>query len=250
MNKLSTYAGVTLLELTVVLLVLSALAELVVPYMGGTSSKALCDATDLSMQNIRKAIMGGGSGAAFYLDTLGYFPKDQKTGTNYTLKYLMDKPLDSANGGWDAYDPETAVGWRGPYLMSATTLDAKYIDGDTSNGELAPNLKDTGTYKHTAFLADDSIVNDGWGRPIVLQVPTVSDCQNNIIPSSPSKEGYCARLVSAGSGSGLGIGEANIETTLASKRPVASAHTLGSDDRILYLNAPTPASDINPSCDQ
>lgn len=59
---------------------LGCLAELAIPYMGNTNSKALCDAdaTELSMQNIKKAIMGGGSDAAFYLDSLDYFPKDQK----------------------------------------------------------------------------------------------------------------------------------------------------------------------------
>ena len=38
--------GVTLLELTVVLLILIALAGLAVPYVGGTAGKALCDADD------------------------------------------------------------------------------------------------------------------------------------------------------------------------------------------------------------
>jgi type II secretory pathway pseudopilin PulG len=262
MNKHTTQSGVTLIELTVVLLILIALAGLVVPYMGGTSSKALCDATDLSMQNIKKAIMGGGSGAAFYLDTLGYYPKNTKAtivdgmATDFSLKYLLTKP-----NGWANYDSETSVGWRGPYLVANATLTPESVLA------LAPNLKsaesiyghaaDTYTvasgtpYVHQAFANKDSVINDAWGRPIIIQVPTVKDCKINILgllSTDPDpKEGYCARLVSAGSGNGLGIGEADIGTTLTSTRP---ATIDAADDRILYLNSPTPAADINPSCTQ
>ncbi len=65
---------------------------------------------------------------------------------------------------------------------------------------------------------------DGWGRPIVIQ---------------HSPNGF--RLVSAGPGSGPGIGNADIETTIAGNK--------AGDDRVLYLNAPTPTSDINTACD-
>ncbi len=223
MKKL-TQSGITLIELTVVLLILVALAGLVIPYMGGTSNKAFCDATDLSMQNIKKTIMD-----RYYLDTLGQFPVNKGT-TEYSLSYLM------LQGGWNPYDPQTTIGWRGPYLMTSATLK--------SATELSTNLaSDPGTYVHKKFADGDVIINDAWGRPIILQVPTLTDCQA-IIPSSPNKEDYCARLVSAGSGSGLGISEADIETPLNSTRPS------NSDDRILYLNAPTPVADINSACVQ
>lgn len=240
MNKQSTQSGMTLIELAVVLLILVALAGLVVPYMGGTGSKALCDATDLSMQNIKKAIMGGGSGAAFYLDTLGYFPKDQKTGTNYNLTYLFE------SGGWNAYDPETAVGWRGPYVMNGVRLDS---NTEYQAANLPASFKDasspanpTTNHVHDNLADGQTVILDGWGRPIVIQVPTVSDCKTILGLTSNPKEGYCARLVSAGPGLGLGIDNADIETAIAKN--------LAGDDRILYLNAPTPATDINPSCSQ
>lgn len=246
--KKQTQSGMTLIELAIVLLILVALAGLVVPYMGGTGSKALCDATDLSMQNIKKAIMGGGSGAAFYLDTLGYFPKDKKAGTNYSLRYLIVQPLDSANGGWDNFDPETAVGWRGPYLMTSATLGsalASNLASDAATYDLATDtytLAGGSPYVHQKFTNPDIVINDAWGRPIVIQVPTVSDCKTILGLTSNPKEGYCARLVSAGPGLGLGIDNADIETTITGNR--------NSDDRILYLNAPTPVADINPGCDQ
>jgi len=48
----------TLIELRVVMLILIALAGLALPYVSGTTSKALCDATNVSMANIKKVIMG------------------------------------------------------------------------------------------------------------------------------------------------------------------------------------------------
>ena len=67
MSFIKQQTGVTLLELTVVLLVLVALAGVAIPYLGGTSSTALCNATDVTMQNVKKAIM-----ERYYLDTLGF----------------------------------------------------------------------------------------------------------------------------------------------------------------------------------
>lgn len=104
--------GMTLIELTVVLLVLIGLAGVAIPYVSGTSRMALCQATDASMQAVKTAIMGGGANAGFYMDTLGYFPKATKSTTaDYNLRYLFEQST------WPTYKPKTAVGWRGPYLM-------------------------------------------------------------------------------------------------------------------------------------
>ena len=216
------HQGMTLLEITVVLLVLIALAGLVVPYVGGISRKALCDATDVSMANIKRAIMD-----RYYLDTLGSFPVSNG-GTDYSLHYLF------AAGGRPTFDPGTQVGWRGPYLTTAAMLE--------SQAALATNLTSAaGTYVHRAFVDNDGVVLDAWGRPIVIQVPTVAQC-DGITGLVGTATDYCARLVSAGSGSGFGAGNADIETTIAGNR--------GNDDRVLYLTAATPAADVNPDCDQ
>jgi type II secretory pathway pseudopilin PulG len=235
MQFMQKQSGVTLIELTVVLLILVALAGLTIPYMSGTSSAALCKATDVTMQNVKKVIM-----ERYYLDTLGYFPKSTKAGNDYSLKYLFTPPLSSANGGWDSFNAETQLGWRqGGYLQSGIALDAKYVDGNLNNEELGANLKDsTGVYTHTAFAANDFVVNDAWGRPIVLQ-----DTGNGF------------RLISAGAGSGLAIGDADINTPHNSlhcwlNTTVNPAIKECNDDRILYLNAATPTTDINPSCDE
>lgn len=246
--KKQTQSGMTLVELTVVLLILIALAGLVVPYMGGTSSKVLCDATDLTMQNIKKAIMNG-----YYLDTLGKFPQDldgltANSPPKYNLHYLFSKnSLDANPRIHKTFDPDSATGWRdGGYLQGGLLLNSAnpVYKASSLNSSFTDALLG---FVNDALADGHVIVLDGWGRPIILQVPTVSDCQNNIIPSSPPQEGYCARLVSAGSGVGLGINEAGIGTPLTSSRP---ATAYAANDRILYLNAPTPAADINPSCDQ
>ncbi|NOR80836.1 MAG: hypothetical protein GQ529_08390 [Methyloprofundus sp.] len=110
-----------------------------------------------------------------------------------------------------------------------------------SQADLAPNLTSAvaAGYVHRAFADNDGVVLDAWGRPIVLQVPTVAQC--DIITGIGTEAGYCARLVSAGNGSGFGTGNADIETTIAGNR--------SNDDRLLYLNASTPAADVNPACD-
>ena len=209
------HQGMTLLEITVVLLVLIALAGLTIPYIGGTSRKALCDATDISMANIKRAIMD-----RYYLDTLGKFPQDlsvlsPNTPPKYNLHYLFsDRNLDGSRIH-KPFDPDTATGWRsGGYLQGGITLESN-LSGNFSDTSYTDPLKQN----HIAAI-------DGWGRPIVIQ-------------EHPSN-GF--RLVSAGPGSGLGIENADIETTIAGNR--------SNDDRILYLTAATPAADTNPDCDQ
>lgn len=210
--------GITLIELTVVLLVLVALAGVVIPYVGGTSSAALCNATDVTMQNIKKVIM-----ERYYLDTLGHFPVSKTAGVvgnDYNLKYLFEA------GGWDAFNPETQIGWRGSYLQNGIKLGSgQYLvgnlDSSFKDATVAPN-----NHVHTDFTNIDTVVLDGWGRPLIIQVKNNGD----------------AKLVSAGAGSGLAINEAAIDTLINGTRT--------NDDRILYLNAPTPATDVNPPCNE
>ena len=213
--------GMTLIELTVVLLILVALAGLALPYVSGTSRKALCDATDVSMMNIKQVIM-----QRYYLDTLGQFPSDSSN-ANYSLHYLFNA------GGRGAFDLDSQVGWHGPYLQSGITLDA------TDISSLDASFNNNVTYMNKVFVATDIAVLDGWGRPFVLQVDSVTSnaCTNW---GGSTTDGHCARLVSAGSGSGLGLENGSIDTTIAGLK--------SGDDRVLYLNMPTPASDINESC--
>jgi len=214
--------GMTLIELTVVLLILIALAGLAIPYVGGTSRMALCQATDASMQAVKTAIMGGGANSGFYMDLLGFYPQDTRNAqdhADYNLRYLFEQPA-----GWNPYNPKTAVGWRGPYLMSGGRVPTGL------NGSFSlvyhPTTETAGTV-HTNIITDTgSHVLDAWGRPIILQVPY----------DTTSPAGYSldnARLVSAGPGNGIAPGDAVINTMINN----LDASDRG-DDRVLYLRNP------------
>jgi len=146
--------GMTLIELTVVLLILVALAGLTIPYVSGTSRKALCDATDVSMANIKRVIMEG-----YYLDTLGYFPKETKdTIANYSLHYLIEKGSTTAPV-FSSFDPDSQLGWRGPYVSSGVKLSALAV---TFGGAVS-------NYVHEPLTVTQFHILDAWGDPIIIQ---------------------------------------------------------------------------------
>jgi len=211
--------GMTLIELTVVLLILVALAGLALPYVSGTSRKALCDATDVSMMNIKQVIM-----QRYYLDTLGSFPVSKGNG-DYSLNYLF------VNGGWGAFDLDSQIGWRGPYLQGGMLL------GATDVSSLHSSFKST-TFVNKVLANGQTVALDSWGRPFVIQVVSKANCSSNW--GITTNELQCARLVSAGSDSGLGLGEGSIATDI-------TAHKSGGD-RVRYINVPTPVLDINTPC--
>ena len=228
--------GMTLIELTVILLILIGLAGLVLPYVSGTNRMALCQTTDATMQGIKEAIMGGGAGSGFYGDTLGYYPKDTKNNdlTNVSLAYLFTQP-----NGFNAYNPKTAVGWRGPYLFSGGGKAATGLSASFTN-----DVSDNDGYVHLAINAGDgNQVLDSWGRPIVLQIPLDS---NNVY--APDFD--YARLVSAGPGSGLQPGDASITTKIQYDGSVVNPPDASDreDDRVLYLKMPDPLSGGNAPC--
>ena len=197
-------AGTTLMELTVVLLILIALAGLALPYVSGTSSSGLCNATDVTMQNSKSAIMEG-----FYIDTLGYFPKKTKdTSTlDFNLTYLFEKSTES---GWNTFDPESRIGWKGPYLTAGRKLDIlSTLDASFQSASFV--------HAAGALTSSDFAVFDAWNRPLIIQQ---YDEPNN---------GF--RLISAGE-------NGELETTLSGSR--------AGDDRVIYLNKPAPES--NDSC--
>lgn len=228
--------GMTLVELSVVLLVLIALAGITVPYVGGIGSTATCQATDATMQAVKEAIMGGKSGSGFYGDSLGRYPAPKNTPTDYSLTYLFEQ------GDWQAYNAKTGVGWRGPYLSSGANISVA-----------AGSRFITAVYAH-AQSNGQSGINDAWGRPLVLQVPNQASC-DKLTNKSGTPAGECARLVSAGPGSGPGSGAADIDTLIDDDPLTTGAAEIEArrslDDRILYLRIPAPANDAaNIPCDE
>lgn len=259
--------GMTLLELTVVLLIMIALAGTVVPYVMDAGRTAQCQATDATMQAVKAAIMGGSSGSGYYTDLLGQYPRDRYVDTqgdsdptndiySYSLHYLFvrddgaDNDSDSnppSNDGitnvdpddeWRAFNAQSMVGWHGPYLQNGVTNNFA-VDAD-SDGDLTDELHASfgnATYVHVPVAISDQVVLDGWGRPIIIQVPPT--CPNSAHPDG------CARLVSAGSISGRDIQQNGIDTLISD----TGALNRG-DDRVLFLQIADPRAGGNMPCDQ
>jgi type II secretory pathway pseudopilin PulG len=258
--------GLTLLELTVVLLIMIALAGTVVPYVMDTGRTAQCQTTDATMQAVKAAIMGGPAGSGYYADLLGRFPRDRYIDMqgdsntlndiySYSLHYLFvrDDGLDNDGDGnapsndgitnvdpddeWRAFNAQSRVGWHGPYLQNGMTNNFAVdvdSDGDLTD-ELHASFGDL-AHVHVPVAAGDQVVLDGWGRPIVLQVPPT--CPNSAHPNG------CVRLVSAGPIPGREIQQNGIDTLISD----VGASNRG-DDRVLFLQITDPRAGGNMPCD-
>ncbi len=259
--------GMTLLELTVVLLVLMALAGLVAPYVAGTEQMSMCRATDATLLAVKRAIMGGPNGPGFYGDLLGKYPRDKYFLQGYNLTYLFarDNGLDDDSDGdnssvngvfdadeeWQEFNIKTAVGWRGPYLQNGiappTGLDASFRPTNAFNSTISSTFNN----KVHENVTTTSQVMDAWNRPIVLQIP----CEKATATATSCTLKYdFARLVSAGPGSGIAPSDAGIDTGIvydgsdpASISAIRDAGDRG-DDRVLYLQRPDPSPQGNISC--
>jgi prepilin-type N-terminal cleavage/methylation domain-containing protein len=155
----------SLVELLVVLVILVAVAGLLVPLLTGIR---ISDAsgqrakspeqitTEASMRHVLEAVMGSPQGQGYYSD-MGALPD--------AVADLFVRPADA-----DAFDPVVGLGWRGPYLLQQT---GQY------DGRFGPQYGASGT----------PTVVDGWGRPLVVQWPTVG---------TDTERKLYVRLVSAG----------------------------------------------------
>jgi ABC-type lipoprotein release transport system permease subunit len=65
--------GLTLLELTIVLLIIMAMAGLILPSFNEVPAYAQCTATKSTMKAIRDALLGNVAGAG-YVEDMGFFP--------------------------------------------------------------------------------------------------------------------------------------------------------------------------------
>lgn len=161
--------GMTLVELVVVLVVLAAIAGLALTSVGTVAEDAREQTTRLSLSNLRNAIDGP------YRLHLGGIPQ--------SVADLLRAPT-----GAPAYDPSSKTGWNGPYVRVPI---ARYVVGPilTPGAEGFVDASFTLHYGSSGDLA----VLDGYGRPIVLQVPD-PDADDDY----SAEERRHARLVSAG----------------------------------------------------
>ena len=145
-------SGLTLIELLVVLVILAALAGVVLPHMNdlrigpfGTRGESPQEiATKTTLLRVRAAIMGDESMPGLWQDLGG-----KTAELPQTIAELFAPPA-----GWtDSFDPNTRLGWRGPYIQP-------------NGAQLGLELAGLGYGNAT-----DPAILDGWGRPIVIQDP-------------------------------------------------------------------------------
>jgi len=211
-------AGLTLIELVVVLVVLVAVGALLVPLIGNQPEDARATATNETMNRIRDAI----SGPNGYATTMKHALDTSSTNIGYATGLPWPSATDVLGGRADhpqlqflyvepssiePYDPNYKVGWRDAWLDIASP--GRYVV-DATRGFSADYGQE-----------DDSAPLDGWANPIVIQ-----------LPSDPSEtfedEVLAVRLVSAGPN---GV----IDTPTTDLTPEDKG-----DDIVLYLRREDP----------
>lgn len=213
--------GLTLIELLVVLMVLIAVAGIVIPNVtnleigsdingkGGKSPQRIV--TETTLLRVRAAIMGDETMPGLWQDLGGldkYMP--EKMGDLFMSDAGMTSLSAVLPASLEEYDPNTRLGWRGPYLVSS---GARYGADDPPYG-----------------TEGDPAVLDGWGNPVVIQFPTTA------IPTDPNRYLY-TRLVSAGPNGVIDTPLSLPPPNTFSAPPPAGVLTIDDcgDDSVLFL---------------
>jgi len=226
-------AGLTLVELIVVLTVLVALGGLVVPILSGFSDDAQKQVTQETLRRVRDAIQGPGG----YASTMRFAEDELTAGdpvvgfssglpwptpteiaggraNHPQLHWLFEKPA-----GLGDYDATYGVGWRSSLLdISAAGL----YDTGAGTGFNDSNYG-VGDGRGDGITDDDLTPIDGWGRPIVIQLPDVS-------VGVTDQEIEHVRLVSAGEDGVIDTPSGTLAPNLTQK----------DDDVVLYLRIEDP----------
>jgi prepilin-type N-terminal cleavage/methylation domain-containing protein len=197
-------AGLTLIELVVVVAILAIVAGFIIPSAVFLENRAKYTTANASLAAIRDAIVGTPSQPGYYSDT-GQYP--------VTLRDLFVNPFVSTNP-LVSFNRDTGRGWRGPYLTSS--IGALYKDNNSSDASFS-----SGTYPAAYGAIEDPIILDPWGNAIVVQYP-----QNSGTPDPTNAYG---RLISAGPN---GIIDTQPGTTTSNFYPLSTAR---GDDIVLFL---------------
>ena len=236
--------GMTLIELSVVLLGLVALAGMTLMSFQSTPRYAECIATDATLANIREAIMGS-AGQAGYLSDMGGMPSLDNNSISpappaSSLNPLFNNP--NGNNTIQSFNPVTQRGWRGPYITGGTTCAKIFskVNGYSLlygiDKENVCNLSGTPSAHTVALDSYPVIATDGTailpGSPIVLMQDTTT---NKYF------------LVSGGPTGGI---ETDPTTSTNTSSDSNNTTNRTNDDRVLYLDSYDPSSKGNQPCSQ
>jgi prepilin-type N-terminal cleavage/methylation domain-containing protein len=200
-------AGLTLLELVMVVSILAILTALVVPGMTDQSEDTRKTVARATMLEVRDII------ANRYMENMGEMPQPVLTGTDSVrlsatlqitgtattklpqLHFLFVNPRQYDASSATPYmaikdfDQQSKIGWNGPYMGTKSTT---YPDPTARRFATDPN--DTRTWSDLGFTTTfgqvgDFTIMDPWGSPYVIIVRTVAH---------GSSTAYSAYVVSAG----------------------------------------------------
>ena len=185
--------GLTLVELVVVLAILVALAGLVTPRLLSTAETARETATQASAVEIRNAVM------QFWSDCKYSYPTDFVRDQRIQLAHLLEQPITML-----AFDPNSRLGWNGPYLQS----DGRNYTVDSTTGFTAtygdfnqPAIRDS--FSSQDYDGDGKADS---GSPFIIQEPTLRELESTFQTYSIGQPRE-VRVVSAGADGVLEIDE-------------------------------------------
>jgi prepilin-type N-terminal cleavage/methylation domain-containing protein len=175
-----TAKGFSLVELVLVIAILAIVASIVIVSFNDIGDRARYTAAKASMRALREAWVGNGMSAGYIADmkyTLGF------TFTNLRMHYLFEPPI---NHPAVMFNPETGLGWRGPYLNVGELTSIGSNETMITIGSISYKVSD---------YSDSFTVADPWGGPFILQIPEAGEFTKSV---SDAKCFRYARLVSAG----------------------------------------------------
>lgn len=227
--RASRRVGLTLIELLVVLTVLVALGALLIPNLVGLTDEAEETVTRTNLNVVRDALLGPGryvedmkhqeqEGAAGLIGEGSGLPwasasllAAEGRASHPQLHFLFETPF--VNPAIGEFDPASNIGWRSPGYLEASVARTYPEPDEAAQWNLG--AEDRG-FGDTFGVPGDLTPVDGWGNPIVLQLP-------DVIAGVDDEEVRHARLVSAGE-------NGRIDTPADTLMPTSRG-----DDLVLFL---------------
>jgi prepilin-type N-terminal cleavage/methylation domain-containing protein len=206
-------SGFTLTELVVVIAILAILAGATIPVLNGVVASSRITTVKASLTYVREAIVGKTDSPGFEAD-IGRPP-------NSIAELLASSPPS----GVAAFDRNTNLGWRGPYLISQGGL---YPVGDATF---------TNFYGNNTSGNQDPALLDPWGDPIVIQRLTVASGIVTFIDQTGATTHTASTTASDGDYTRLISGGPNHTLETSWNDPTGSSR---GDDIVLYLNHVDP----------